>query len=382
MPITFYSNPDDIEKRKMRERRDLEKFYRDLAYDPNQPRVPKGSGETGGEWTGKGTKMITVYRGSKSDETVSSGKFSFFTEDIEYAKKYGERLSSKVIDKSKLLDARTDEGKRIIELIRNKKAEQIFLDPNTGAFFYSDLSMIENYLTDLGINKDYEGYVLSEQTLMGTGGISYAIRNSKGFPRDLAYNPNQPRDPKGSKTGGHWTGKNSKNNKVESSTILNEDGSIFMEKTSGVEGYVDYTEEEAKSFKNKTLIHNHPTNSSLSRGDIEFATKYGLKEIRVETDQGIYSLEIPLEYRNDPNWSATQIKIEDADLIRRYEAKTGSLGQLYSEAEYAATKDFDRKLIKGIVKMDDSFKVYDEVWKNFSRYTGWKYSFSPSKYNV
>lgn len=52
MPITFYSNPSEIEKRKLQERRELEKFYRDLAYNPDQPRDPKGE-STGGQWASK-----------------------------------------------------------------------------------------------------------------------------------------------------------------------------------------------------------------------------------------------------------------------------------------------------------------------------------------
>jgi len=74
MPIIIYSNLDEIEKRKMKERRELEKFYRDLAYDPNQPRAPKGS-ETGGEWTEKtkisfGKTVGTAVAQAMGDEVI------------------------------------------------------------------------------------------------------------------------------------------------------------------------------------------------------------------------------------------------------------------------------------------------------------------------
>jgi hypothetical protein len=57
MPILFYSHEDSKKVREAREAKEktrLTNLCHDLAYNPNQPRDPKGS-DTGGEWTSTGS---------------------------------------------------------------------------------------------------------------------------------------------------------------------------------------------------------------------------------------------------------------------------------------------------------------------------------------
>jgi hypothetical protein len=130
MPIIIYSNPDDIEKRKLKERLEQRKFYRDLAYNPNQPREPKGSA-TGGEWTGKASRDITqssefktwfrkskvvdkngnpliVYHGTnkldietfdtETPNPLTGESGAYFTPEKEYAYHYGDKVYSAYIN--------------------------------------------------------------------------------------------------------------------------------------------------------------------------------------------------------------------------------------------------------------------------------------------
>jgi len=73
MPITFYSNPNEKQKKELTEHNDLKSMIRQFVYNPDQPRAPKGS-ETGGEWTKAGdqnTSQVVKARGAELVERVA-----------------------------------------------------------------------------------------------------------------------------------------------------------------------------------------------------------------------------------------------------------------------------------------------------------------------
>jgi hypothetical protein len=69
MPITFYSNPSEKQKKELKERNELRSLFHDFAYNPDQPRAPKGS-DTGGEWTKAGDQNINQAVKARGTELV------------------------------------------------------------------------------------------------------------------------------------------------------------------------------------------------------------------------------------------------------------------------------------------------------------------------
>ena len=67
--------------------------------------------------------------------------------------------------------------------------------------------------------------------------------------------------------------------KTEKACIFDENGTILLEKSGGVD-YVAFTDDEVKLFESASMTHNHPRSSSFSMQDISLACRSKLKEIR------------------------------------------------------------------------------------------------------
>lgn len=122
-------------------------------------------------------EIITVYRGYTGSEPLQTRMgMVFYSDNKDYASKYGDKLYQKKIDLSKFLDPRTKSGAKDFEAIQEysrRYDDTIYLDPAKNVPFYSDAKSLKRIVKTLFGDK-YAGLILSEQTSMGSGGISYA----------------------------------------------------------------------------------------------------------------------------------------------------------------------------------------------------------------
>ena len=157
----------------------------------------------------------------------------------------------------------------------------------------------------------------------------------------------------------------------EKAVVYDDEGKVFFEKE-GEAGSVDFTNKEAKLFKGKTLSHNHPSNTSFSEGDIKFAMKYKLKEMRVITDEGTYFIKLPPKVKewgkNDwGKWNEIQERNGNA-----YQDQWDFDDSL-NEAENFLQNFVNRGEMELIAA---GKKLMNETWKRFAEKKGWEYGFN------
>lgn len=93
---------------------------------------------------------------------------------------------------------------------------------------------------------------------------------------------------------------------TETASVIDENGSVLLEKTEGLESEVNFTYDELLKMQNNTLTHNHPKGRVFSPEDLDLAFYVNLREIRASHKNGCYSLKrnfdigdsIPNKYRD------------------------------------------------------------------------------------
>jgi hypothetical protein len=121
---------------------------------------------------------------------------------------------------------------------------------------------------------------------------------------ELRYNPDQPRDPKGSDTGGQWTSGKSgaskldkyedmiSQQKYETAIVLDASGKTILMKD-GNENSVKFTDGEVENMAGKTMTHNHPSGSPFSLDDYDLFFAAKVKEMRAVGKEYVYILKAP-----------------------------------------------------------------------------------------
>ena len=124
---------------------------------------------------------------------------------------------------------------------------------------------------------------------------------------ELAFNPAQPRNPKGSATGGEWTGKGSGKSTLEktediivkqayeSVVTFDANGKTIFWKD-GDRDHVQISDGELAYLKGNTLTHNHPSSSTFSVDDYGLFFISQLKEMRAVGKDYTYVLTAPDGY--------------------------------------------------------------------------------------
>lgn len=175
------------------------------------------------------------------------------------------------------------------------------------------------------------------------------------------------------------------NLKGERAAILEKDNSESYKKEGTIAGKtilgepiicVEFTDAEAEAMRGKTVVHNHPSNTSLSRGDIEFALKYGLDKMVAITNDGFYVMEFPPDVKewgknSWGEWNELQQRNgdEDQDLWDFNHALYTAERRLF----YRDRGKSPKEISKG------SKELYHEIWKLFAGKKGWNYYFIPKQ---
>ena len=71
--------------------------------------------------------------------------------------------------------------------------------------------------------------------------------------------------------------------------VYDDDGNVLLSK-GGKKDAVDYTPDEQKLLYGASLIHNHPSEASISGGDLASAQRFGMKSVSVVTSKYIYTV--------------------------------------------------------------------------------------------
>jgi len=141
----------------------------------------------------------------------------------------------------------------------------------------------------------------------------------------------------------------------EECRVIAPDGKVIFKK-GGSKSQISFVEEEMALFKGCSFIHNHPSGSSFSLEDINFAIKTGMKEIYAVHDGLVYKMHIPQGI---------------SDLYAWWDTK-GIL--LYWQLDTELKKDFTAQIQSGKLAIEDANKLHHHVlWNRFTHEV--KYAF-------
>jgi hypothetical protein len=155
----------------------------------------------------------------------------------------------------------------------------------------------------------------------------------------------------------------------EAAFVIDEDGSVLIDKTSGIAYEIEFTEEEIASIRaasNPVMTHNHPrgwdvgpedarrAGSSFSPNDIELACKAGLAEIRAVSPRYRFTMK-PAGKRFQPSdWQAI-------DLV-------------FSVEQEAVKAEKGTAVMQGLLRRDEYIAdVLHETWKRVASLLGLEY---------
>lgn len=191
-----------------------------LAYNPDQPRAPKGDPE-GGQWVSTGAQLGPLYHGGKrkiaevDPSKLQSRDHGFYGEGFyvtsvrDYAKAYGNKISEFKLDPNATV---------LMASLRPEDApaglvDEVFEDTKTQAWdravargkTQALLDELELIRTDpLSWKQAVSAYAKRKDFAVVHFSAGEIVVRHHGKLRGAAYNPDQPRAPKGDPEGGQW----------------------------------------------------------------------------------------------------------------------------------------------------------------------------------
>lgn len=175
------------------------------------------------------------------------------------------------------------------------------------------------------------------------------------YDKKAGFDPNQPRNKDGewSNTGGGLKSLEDEiqGNDLETAGVFDYDGNLLFRKL-GTKRQVKFTPEELRLIQKagEVFTHNHPTSKSFSRADIGFLIKHDLKEMRVVTDLGIWSMKV--------------IK-EITEPIEKYEVTWKSAYKLAKSS--TDTWFWNNDTSNSAVVRQANSMVVEKTWENFMK---------------
>ena len=146
-----------------------------------------------------------------------------------------------------------------------------------------------------------------------------------------------------------------RNNKYETTVILNDDGSVAFRKE-GTRMGVTY---EGRLGTNKVVTHNHPgVDAPFSSSDLRDAVKFNEKEIRAVSRNFTFSMKRPKE-----GWG---------------DVKPDAIMRTYSTIKRQVAKEWESKFKKvrsGAPMRKEYFNSQIEVQKRIAKKYGWEFSY-------
>jgi hypothetical protein len=293
-----------------------------FVWDESQhPRVPKGSGDPSGEFTGDGGS-VTAWHG-----TVE--------ENLDSIREHG------ILDRSKLKKSFKDSA-----LYEDERGRSVYVaaERETASFYAKYLKQNESgtpiilqlriprtafnnfkkdMLSDSGASaygpKIEPDWIVGAERVAGKGKFEkvftqqsqeekslFAVILVDGSSKNMVWDESQhPRHPTGTDQGGEFApagtggsvnedGLNrimeaDRERGVEHAILYDKDGNVLLEKD-GEATMVEFTDTEAAMMSGGVLVHNHHNGSSLSAQDLVMQNRSGLSEITaVTSDGGIYT---------------------------------------------------------------------------------------------
>lgn len=137
---------------------------------------------------------------------------------------------------------------------------------------------------------------------------------------------------------------------TERGLIFDKDGNL-LSSTDGTRGSVSFTEVQLIEARNGVITHNHPEGKSFSAEDFKCAANAQLYEIRVVTNEGVYSATRP-----KTGW------IGYTDINNYFEAAIDSTSEKYGKMNELNTDNFVSSVL------DDFYSRISPIEITFTRY--------------
>jgi len=136
-----------------------------------------------------------------------------------------------------------------------------------------------------------------------------------------------------------------RNQNYESAGLYDNKGNLIFKKDGG-KSQVKFEWYETHQMKGNILTHNHPTDSSFSKADIQVLTGSGLSEIRAVTKTRTFVMKSNKHFTDKKEFSTLKRDI--------------------NKVEKKVMLDLSRKYRKGDITMDEYKSMgWDETWKEF-----------------